>query len=82
MQILLVIDVLLLAFVFVERGWPLLLAVLPYLFLLPGIWKILRRAHGDPDQLKPVAGANVQLHLLFSTGLIAGLLIRLLLPGS
>ena len=80
-QLLLVVNVLLLALVVVERGWPIVLAAIPYLFFLPGIWRTLASAHEDPDALKPIAGRNVQLHLLFSFGLIAGLLTRVLAFG-
>jgi 1,4-dihydroxy-2-naphthoate octaprenyltransferase len=78
-QVLLVADALILALVVMERGWPIVMAVIPYLFILPGIWRNLLRSHHDPEALKPIAGRNVQLHLLFSFGLIAGLVVRVLL---
>jgi 1,4-dihydroxy-2-naphthoate octaprenyltransferase len=83
-QLLLVLNVLVLGLVVIDGGWPILLAAVPYLFLLPGIWRTLATGHDDPDALKPAAGRNVQLHLLFSAGLIAGLLLRVLVipvPG-
>lgn len=79
-QLLLVTDILVTALVILDRGWPLLLAVVPYLALLPGIARVVLHDHADPDRLKPVAGRNVQLHLLFSIGLVIGLLVRLFLP--
>jgi 1,4-dihydroxy-2-naphthoate octaprenyltransferase len=77
-QIALVLNVLFLGLIVIERGWPIVLAAVPYLLLLPGIWRSLKTSHDDPDALKPVAGGNVQLHLLFTAGLLAGLLIRAL----
>ncbi|MFC1530338.1 prenyltransferase [Gemmatimonadota bacterium] len=77
-QIVLVINVLILALAVMDRGWPILLAAVPYLLFLPGIWRGLGSSHDDPEALKPLAGRNVQLHLLFTFGLIAGLLIRVL----
>jgi len=78
-QLFLVLNIAVLALVIIPGGWPLLLAIVPCALLLPGIWHTLSAGHGDPDALKPAAGRNVQLHLLFSLGLIAGLLIRALL---
>ncbi len=77
-QLLLVVNVLVLGLVVIDGGWPILLAAVPYLFLLPGIWGTLASGHDDPDALKPAAGRNVQMHLLFSAGLIVGLLLRAL----
>ncbi len=79
-QLLLITDILLCALLVLDRGWPVLLAVVPYLMLLPGIARTVLHHHGDPDRLKPAAGRNVQLHLLFSAGLVIGLLVRVLLP--
>lgn len=77
-QLVLVINVMILALAVIDRGWPILLTAVPYLFILPGIWRGLSRSHDAPDDLKPLAGRNVQLHLLFTFSLIAGLLIRVL----
>jgi 1,4-dihydroxy-2-naphthoate octaprenyltransferase len=78
-QLLLVVNVFVLGLFLVERGWPILLAALPYPLLLPGIWRIIVAENDNPDSLKPAAGRNVQLHLLFSFGLIMGLLLRVLI---
>lgn len=53
--------------------WPPLLALIPYLLLLPGIWKVVRSHHGSPKDLIPAAGRNVQLHLGFSLLFAIGL---------
>jgi 1,4-dihydroxy-2-naphthoate octaprenyltransferase len=72
-QLLLVSDVFLLGVYFITNGWSILLAIIPYFFLLPSILKILYTHHDQPDQIKKVAGLNVQLHLLFSLGFIVGM---------
>jgi 1,4-dihydroxy-2-naphthoate octaprenyltransferase len=71
-QLILVATVLLLALILVTKGYFLLLAVVPYIVVLPKIWKILRVHHNNPDELKKAAGYNVQLHLLFSTCFLVG----------
>ncbi len=65
-QILLCINVGLLAFMLKPSGWIILIAWLPYGLLLPRIVAILRRRYDQPDELKAAAQLNVQLHLLFS----------------
>ena len=71
-QLILLATVLILALILVTKGYFLLLAVIPYVFLLPKIWKIVRVHHNNPDELKKAAGYNVQLHLLFSAFFIIG----------
>ncbi|MBW2523076.1 MAG: prenyltransferase [Deltaproteobacteria bacterium] len=53
--------------------WPPLLALVPYLLLLPGIWKGVSQHHADPQGVIPAAGRNVQLHLGFSLLFCVGL---------
>jgi len=71
-QLILVATVLLLALILVTKGYFLLLAVIPYIVLLPKIWNIVRIHHNNPDELKKAAGYNVQLHLLFSVCFLIG----------
>jgi len=49
------------------------LVLLPYAALFPKIWKIVSSGHSDPDKLKPAAGLNVLLHLMFSVAINLGL---------
>lgn len=78
MQLLLCANIVVLAFIVPGSGWPILLALLPCLLLLPRIIPALLRGHDDMAVLKPVAGHNVQLHLLFSVALSAGIGVALL----
>lgn len=78
-QIILILNVIFLAVYALGSGWPLLIAVLPYLILLPRIWKVLRTNHTDAEKLKPAAGMNVQLHLLFSVLLTIGTFVAIFL---
>ncbi len=59
-------------------SWPVLLALIPYLFVFPVAAAGIVRDHGKPGPLKKVAKLTVLLHLLFSFFLVAGLLFRLL----
>ncbi|HEX9972208.1 MAG TPA: prenyltransferase [bacterium] len=65
-QIILVIDIVVLSQVLNPRGWVILICLLPYILLLPQIWKIMNKNHADPKALQIAAKMNVQLHLLFS----------------
>ncbi|MBR9975276.1 MAG: prenyltransferase [Bacteroidetes bacterium] len=78
-QLLLCVNIIVLSLVVPGSGWPILLALLPCLLLLPRIIPALLRGHDDMSVLKPVAGRNVQLHLLFSVALSVGLGVALLL---
>ncbi|MFP4064360.1 MAG: prenyltransferase [Bacteroidales bacterium] len=59
-------------------SWPVLLAVLPYLFIFPAAARIIYKHHDQPDELKKGAKLTVLIHLAFSLLLIAGLALRLL----
>ena len=59
-------------------SWPVLLAVLPYIFLFPAAARIVYRLHDQPDKLKKGAKLTVLIHLVFSFLLIVGMGIRLL----
>jgi 1,4-dihydroxy-2-naphthoate octaprenyltransferase len=78
-QIILMINIVLLALIFINPGWPLLIALVHYLIFLPKIMKVLNQHHAESDKLKPAAGMNVQLHLLFSILLTIGLGLVLIL---
>lgn len=77
-QLLLCLDVVILSLWFVDRGWPILLALLPYIFIFPKITKSLRTQYANPAVLKKAAGFNVQIHLLFSILLSVGILLSIL----
>ncbi|MBD3223139.1 MAG: hypothetical protein GF313_00305 [Caldithrix sp.] len=77
-QLFLIINIVTAAYFMQSGGRWLLLSVLPYLIILPAIIPDLLQHHYNPGQLKSIAKKNVQLHLLFSLLLSAGLLIRFL----
>ena len=74
-QMAIVADVLVMFFFLPGKSWPLLICLIPYVYLFPRALKIVLKHHADPDSLKQAAGLNVQTHLLFSVLLIVSLLI-------
>ncbi len=78
-QLLLCVNIIVLTFMLPGNAWPILLALLPCLFLLPRIIPALIRHCDASDTLKELAGRNVQLHLLFSAALSIGTGAALLL---
>jgi 1,4-dihydroxy-2-naphthoate polyprenyltransferase len=71
-QLLLVINIIILALLITKNGWPILVTIIPYFILFPKIWNIVKHYHENPERLKKAAGYNVQLHLLFSICFILG----------
>lgn len=65
-QILLMANVIALSIMLREHGGLLALALVPYVLILPFIWRIVQPQHHNPMALKAAAKLNVQLHLLFS----------------
>jgi 1,4-dihydroxy-2-naphthoate octaprenyltransferase len=65
-QVTLMIDIIALSQGLNSRGWVILICLIPYILLLPQIWKIMIKNHDNPMALKTAAKINVQLHLLFS----------------
>jgi 1,4-dihydroxy-2-naphthoate octaprenyltransferase len=78
-QIILMIDIVVLSQVLNSRGWVVLICLIPYILILPRIWKIMIKNHENPEALKTAAKMNVQLHLLFSTLFSLGIGIYLIL---
>ena len=72
-QILLILNILILVFFIFHPGWPLLLALIPFVVVLPKIWSLIKKHHADPTQLVPVAKLNTVLYVLFSVFFILGL---------
>ena len=77
-QALIVINIIYLFAYLDAPSWPVLLAVVPYIFLFPAAARIVYRYHDQPDTLKKGAKLTVMIHLAFSLLLIVGLAIRLL----
>lgn len=78
-QIVLMVDIVVLSQVLNPRGWAILMGLIPYILILPGVWKIMIHNHDNPEALKPAAKMNVQLHLLFSILFSLGIGIYLIL---
>jgi 1,4-dihydroxy-2-naphthoate octaprenyltransferase len=78
-QTILFLNILILSLTLGKSGLVILLCIIPYLFLLPSIIKVVVINHDNPAALQPAAKQNVQLHLLFSILLTIGLLIYLIL---
>ena len=64
-QITIMLNMVLLA-VMLPHGWPFVLVLIPFVFILPRIFRILFAAHNQPVLLVPAAGLNVKLHMMFS----------------
>ncbi|MCI0494952.1 prenyltransferase [candidate division KSB1 bacterium] len=77
-QVTLMIDIIALSQLLNSRGWVILICLIPYILLLPQIWKIMIKNHDNPMALKTAAKINVQLHLLFSILLSLGIGIYLI----
>ena len=78
-QLFLCLNIILLSVFFADKGWPILLSLIPYVLFLPRIRKILHSGYENPDMLKQAAKMNVLLHLLFSLLLSIGILLTVLL---
>jgi 1,4-dihydroxy-2-naphthoate octaprenyltransferase len=76
-QMTLITLVILMALSFEGPSLPLLIALLPYLLIFPRTTVMILKQHGNPEELKKVAGMTVQIHLLFSLLLIVGFVIYL-----
>ena len=76
-QLILVLDLLWLAWKMMPGGLAVLLGAVPYAVLLPPIWIRLSRGSENIEELKTAAKMNVRLHLLFSAMFCAGLAIAL-----
>jgi len=74
-QILLMLNVVLLAVLMKGFGFLILICLIPYILMLPKIVRIILANHDQPVSLQIAAGMNVQLHLLFSILLVIGLLL-------
>ncbi|MBN1893569.1 prenyltransferase [bacterium] len=78
-QILLCVNIVVLAAISPGRRWPILLTLIPYAILLPQVLKTLWFHTDDLDKMKKAAGQNVLLHLAFSTLFVMTFLISILM---
>ena len=54
-QLFLCLNIILLSVFFADKGWPILLSLIPYVLFLPRIRKILHSGYENPDMLKQAA---------------------------
>jgi len=78
-QILLCINVMYLSLFVLINGWILLIALIPYVIVLPKAFMLLKDTQNYPETHKEAAGLNVKLHLLFNMLFILGLILVLIL---
>ncbi len=78
-QLGIVLNVIVLFVFYPGHSWPLLLALIPYLFIFPKAASIILTHHDDPHQVKTGAKYTVLTHLAFSLLLNAGLGLYLVL---
>jgi 1,4-dihydroxy-2-naphthoate octaprenyltransferase len=76
-QIAIVVIVVMMYFSFEGNTLPLIICLIPYITIFPKAATIILKHHNQPDELKTGAKMTVQIHLLFSLLLIAGLIIYL-----
>lgn len=76
-QSLLITNVLFLAFFVFHQGFPLLIALIPYIYLLPKIWTFIKKYYQDSIKLVPVTKLNTLLYGLFSFLFVLGLWLML-----
>ena len=71
-QLLLILNILSLAFFVFTPGWPLFFVLIPFLFL-PKLWSMLKKQHADPEKLIKASTLNSIVYILFSFLFILGL---------
>jgi len=78
-QIILILNIIILAWYLGSKGWILLICLLPYAMWFPKTARIIFKNHGTPAALRTAAGLNVQIHMVFSLQLVVSLVLLLLL---
>jgi 1,4-dihydroxy-2-naphthoate polyprenyltransferase len=79
-QFLLICNILYLAFFVFTPGWPLLIALIPFI-LLPKIWNILKKRHAHLQKFTQVTTFNTIVYILFSFLFNLGIWLTLLLKS-
>ncbi|MGM0621095.1 MAG: prenyltransferase [Bacteroidota bacterium] len=74
-QLAIFLNVVLLFAGYPGKSWPLLLALIPYLFLFPKAASIILKYHDNEDELKKGAKLTVLTHVVFSFLLIVGFIL-------
>ncbi|MFW6196447.1 MAG: prenyltransferase [Thermoplasmatota archaeon] len=71
-HILALINISFIAFIVLNPGWVLLVAVIPHLLFLPMLWSRLSNHKEYDEKVKSISGLNFKLYALFSFFLMAG----------
>jgi len=74
-QLAIILNVVLLFVNYSGKSWPLLLTLIPYLFLFPKAVSIILKYHDEEDKLKKGAKLTVLTHIAFSLLLIIGFVL-------
>lgn len=77
-QLAIVANIILLFVYYPGDTWPVLLTLIPYVFIFPKAAGIILKHHDNPDKIKKGAKLTVLTHLGFSFLLIGGLVIYLI----
>ncbi|MBW6481270.1 MAG: prenyltransferase, partial [Bacteroidales bacterium] len=77
-QLAIVTNIILLFVYYPGSTWPLLLALIPYVFIFPKAAGIILKHHDNPDKIKIGAKFTVLTHVAFSFLLIVGFVIYLI----
>jgi 1,4-dihydroxy-2-naphthoate octaprenyltransferase len=77
-QLAIVTNIILLFVYYPGSTWPLLLALIPYVFIFPKAAGIILKHHDNPDKIKVGAKFTVLTHIAFSFLLIVGFVIYLI----
>ncbi len=78
-QLAIVVNVVVLFIVFSGKSWPLLLGLVPYIFLFPRAASVVLKFHNNEEKLKEGAKLTVLTHIIFSFLLIVGLVLHIVL---
>ena len=78
-QILLVLNVITISFLYPGPRWTFIMALVPYIFIFPGAAKIILSDHDNPESLKTGAKLTVLTHIAFSLLLLVAFIIYILL---
>lgn len=77
-HLMILLNIILIPFIFHESNFLVYLPLIPYLLLLPKIIRIVLKKEDGMENLKAAAKLNVMLHILFSATYSLGIIIQLI----
>ncbi len=66
------LNVVTVAYIILNPGWPLLITLVPFVLLMPKVWKRMKSMDGYGQEVKEVSSLNFKLYALFSLFLMLG----------